>query len=146
MTLLFRATCEIAAADAKLALVQKLLRSPQSQFACLYEAAKPTQEAAKTNAPYHSGKLAGNIRSVEIGPGMLAVRTDLPYSWMRERGGTIVPKRASLLHWFDYGGGEHFASSVTQTGTHYMQRAYEETRLAIPVIYLRTLLAQIEAL
>jgi len=132
--------------DAKLAAIQALLSEPATFMKALEPAVAPTLAAERANAPFHDGGLVGNIRTESAGPMAIAVRTDLPYSWMRERGGDIRPVRAAMLHWFDYGGGEHFAMHVHQEGTHYAERAYEETRLGIPPLFRAALMGQIGAL
>jgi len=146
--LLFSAKVLVAPVEAKLAKLQALLADPGTHQRALVPAVEPTLAAAKANAPVHEGGLAESIHTEIVGGGLaaVAVRTSLPYSWMRERGGEIVPVNAAMLHWFDYGGGEHFWMHVHQEGTSYMERAYEETRLSIPPLYLKGLLAQIEGL
>jgi hypothetical protein len=48
-----------------------------------------------------------------------------PHVYMREFGGTIVPKRAKYLVFPGRNGGLVFAKSVTQTGVHYFSRSVE---------------------
>ena len=52
----------------------------------------------------------------------------MPYPFMREYGGTIVPKRAKYLVFPGRNGGLVFARSVTQTGTRYMNRSFDIVR------------------
>lgn len=135
--------------DARLAEIEVMLNSPKVLLSNLMTALEPTLAVAQENAPFHEGTLRENIRIEPVGEQSAAVRTDLPYSWMRERGtegldgGVLRPKNASLLHWFDYGGGEWFATEVKQEGTHYMERSYEESRLGIPLFFLANLMAEI---
>jgi len=126
-----------------LARIEAKMRDPATALRALVPATEPTLFAAQENAPVHEGFLTANIRQEIVGPSAIAIRTDLPYSWMRERGGTIKPVRAQALHWFDYEGGKHFSQHVEQTGDFYMERAYEATRASIPPLFLANYMAEL---
>ena len=146
MPCIFSFECNASFVNERLALVEALLKDPDVQGRALYPSVLPTRDLARQNAPYHAGRLAANIGLVlrtGTRSSTARIRTNLPYSWMRERGGEIVPVHAKMLHWIDYGGGEHFAYHVHQEGTHYMERAYEETRPIVPPLYLVNLLHEL---
>jgi hypothetical protein len=67
---------------------------------------------------------ADGIYEAEVGPTVI-------YGRQRELGGTIFAKSAGALHFFRYGD-EIFTRSVTQVGSHYMLRAWDQVT---PQIY-----------
>jgi len=93
-------------------------------------------KTAKGFAPKQTGALAAAIRVLEptsIGAtitGSYGVQktSALPYPFMREYGGTIVPVRAKYLVFRGRDGGLVFAKSVTQKGTRYMNRSFDIVR------------------
>lgn len=99
---------------------------------------------AKENAPVDKGDLKNDIR-VLSGPTADggSYGTDLVYAWMREEGGTIVPRNAKALAIPIPGATRNgrplvvFAKSVTQTGTKYMQRSAESLESRLRPIYER---------
>lgn len=84
------------------------------------------QGYARDNAPRKSDALADSIVIID-GPNASggAYGSDLIYAWMREEGGTIVPKKGQFLV-FEIGGRLVFARSVTQEGSHYMQDSADQ--------------------
>ena len=48
------------------------------------------------------------------------------YARIQEFGGTIYPRRASMLHWKDENGEDHFAKSVTIPARPYLRPAAED--------------------
>jgi hypothetical protein len=72
------------------------------------------------------GFLQGKVTMMDPAEGQL------PYAWMREEGGTIVPRpenRLGLLVWEDLETGEKvFAKRVVQEGSHYMRGSAEAKR------------------
>lgn len=55
----------------------------------------------------------------EVGPHKI-------YARIQEVGGTIYPRRASMLHWKDENGEDHFAKSVTIPARPYLRPAAED--------------------
>lgn len=92
-------------------------------------------EYAAENAPVDNGDLRASIHVLE-GPDADggAYGTDLVYAWQREEGGTIVPRNAKTLA-FMVGGQLVFAKSVTQTGSHYMQKSMESLEPELVTFY-----------
>ena len=80
---------------------------------------------AQEYAPKDTGALAGSIAIID-GPHATggSYGTSMEYAWMREEGGTIVPRNRQFLR-FEIGGRIVFARKVTQSGSHYMQRSME---------------------
>ena len=142
-----RITCNAAVVQQRITTIGYLLENPYSHLRALRPAVEKTALHARVNAPWRTGDLARNIRVVTAAtaPVTVVVRTDLPYSWMRERGGDIPARRAKYLRWVNYSGQLRFAKQVTQTGTHYMKRAHEETWRTIPPAFLRNLLYHVWA-
>lgn len=93
-------------------------------------------QTARGFAPHKSGSLAAAIKvlqPVSVGAvitGSYGVRKteDMPYPFMREYGGTIVPKKGQFLKFPGRNGGWIFVRSVTQTGTRYMNRSFDIVR------------------
>lgn len=102
--------------------------------------------AAQVNVPVGSGPNAGALqrsmdRFISDDRGELGIISgkvtmmnrqegQKPYAWMREKGGTIVPRpenRLQRLVWTDEGGNLIFARQVTQDGAHYMEGALLQT-------------------
>lgn len=81
---------------------------------------------AKEYAPVDGGNLSNAIHLQETAsPGSLTASwgvNEVEYAYMREFGGTIVPRNGKYLV-FEIGGQLIFAKSVTQTGTRYMNRS-----------------------
>lgn len=134
-----------APVEVELSRIESLLKNDEVHLRALVSGVEPMVAACREEAPFHEGALKDNIRPVIVGARSVAIRTDLPYSWMRERGGIIRVKNAPRLHWFDYSGGEHFAIQVTQTGDYYMERGYEATRGVVPGFYMANLMAELGA-
>ena len=88
---------------------------------------------AQDNAPVKISTLRGSVHIIDAAsPSGGSYGTDLEYAWMREEGGTIVPRNASVLR-FEIGGQVIYAKRVTQTGTKYMQRSADQLEpLMIP--------------
>lgn len=88
---------------------------------------------AQDNAPVKIGTLRGSVHIIDAAsPSGGSYGTDLEYAWMREEGGTIVPRNARFLA-FEWQGKLVFARKVTQTGTKYMQRSADQLEpLMIP--------------
>lgn len=101
--------------------------------------------AAQANVPVGGGGNAGALqRSMEryvfdIRDGQISGKVTMmnrageqkPYAWMREKGGTIVPRpenRIQRLVWTDDAGNVIFARQVTQQGNHYMEGALVLTK------------------
>ena len=81
---------------------------------------------AQDNAPVKISTLRGSVHIIDAAsPSGGSYGTDLEYAWMREEGGTIVPRNARFLA-FEWQGKLVFARKVTQTGTKYMQRSADQ--------------------
>lgn len=81
---------------------------------------------AKEEAPVDNSDLKNSIRMLD-GPNSEggSYGTDLIYAWQREEGGTITARNAEALV-FMYNGHLVIVKSVTQEGSHYMQRSMEK--------------------
>lgn len=90
---------------------------------------------AQDDAPMKIGTLRGSVHIIDAAsPSGGSYGTDLEYAWMREEGGTIVPRNASVLR-FEIGGQVIYAKRVTQTGTKYMQRSAEQLEPLVEPAY-----------
>ena len=78
---------------------------------------------AQEYAPVRDGDLRASIHITD-GPHASggAYGTSIEYAYMREYGGTIVPRNARMLA-FEVDGRLVFAHKVTQSGSHYMERS-----------------------
>ena len=87
---------------------------------------KPGTPGNTTNAP---GDLAASVmvEGPVGGDGVYESRVGptLVYSWQREAGGDIFPKRVAALHFFRFGE-EIFTKHVWQEGSLYRERSYAE--------------------
>lgn len=90
---------------------------------------------AQEETPRDSGDLAGSIRILD-GPGAEggSYGSSLVYAWQREKGGTIYPRNGKYLV-FEIDGQLIFARSVTQTGSHYMEKSRQRLEPRIEPIY-----------
>lgn len=90
---------------------------------------------AQEEVPRDSGNLAGSIRVLD-GPNAEggAYGSDLVYAWQREEGGTIYPRNGKFLV-FEVDGELVFARSVTQTGSHYMQKSKDRLEPRVEPVY-----------
>lgn len=89
---------------------------------------------AQANAPVDQGFLRGSIGVIEppsVSGGSFG--TSVIYAWMREKGGTITGN--PWLVFRGKNGGWVRVRSVTQTGTHYMERAANELRPRAEAVY-----------
>lgn len=101
-------------------------------------------EEVQTNVPVATGALMedANMKIVDFTPGegivggvsMMKDGVQKPYAWMREKGGTIVPKPENPTGslWF-MGDEGHLVrvKSVTQSGSFYMENSLENKKDAI---------------
>lgn len=102
-------------------------------------------EEVQANIPVDTGALQddANWKLLDYRPGesvsggvtMMKDGKQKPYAWMREKGGTIVPRASNptgRLVWFSKDLG-HFVAvkSVVQRGSFYMERSLENRRDAI---------------
>lgn len=117
-----------AMAQAPDTLAQEMRTSSQ---VALHEGVGYAQEAA----PRDSGNLAGSIRVLD-GPSDKggAYGSSLVYAWQREEGGTIYPRNGKYLV-FEIDGQLVFARSVTQTGSHYMEKSRQRLEGRMTPIY-----------
>ena len=90
---------------------------------------------AQEYAPVQDGTLRGSIHILD-GPSATggSYGTSLEYAWMREEGGTIVPRNARFLV-FEWQGRLVFAKKVTQSGSHYMQKSVDALRAKVLPAY-----------
>ena len=98
------------------------------------------ERRSKQTAPVLTGTLRRSIHVnsiTQLGPGRWQSTTgpSVIYARFREKGGTIRPKNKPMLAWPGAGGTYIFAKSVTQKGSHYMQRAFDESIPAVRDIY-----------
>lgn len=88
---------------------------------------------AQEAAPVQDGTLRGSIAIID-GPSAAggSYGTSLEYAWQREEGGTILPRNGKYLV-FEIDGETIFATSVTQEGSHYVQKSVDALEpLVIP--------------
>ncbi len=101
---------------------------------------------AQDNAPIDIGTLRGSIRIIDAAsPSGGSYGTDLEYAWMREEGGTIVPRNARFLV-FEWQGHLVSAKRVTQTGTKYMQRSADQLEPLVEPAYGKAVERTLETL
>ena len=101
------------------------------------------ERRAKQNAPVLTGTLRRSIHVdsvISLGPGKWQSLTGptMIYARIRELGGTIRPRNKPSLSWIGPNGQRIVLApgqSVTQTGTHYMMRAFTESVTAVGEIY-----------
>ncbi len=102
----------------------------QALAAAVMSGAQLIQNAAKDKAPYRTGTLKRSIHAeIEESGATRAtaiIGTDVVYAAQVEFGGTILPKKAKLLHWVK-DGQHYFAKSVTQVARPYLRPAFDET-------------------
>ena len=81
---------------------------------------------AQENAPVQDGALQGSIAIID-GPSAAggSYGTSMEYAWQREEGGTIYPRNGKYLV-FEIDGETIFATSVTQSGSHYMSKSVDQ--------------------
>jgi len=96
---------------------------------------------ARSNINSQSGKLAGGIRilqPVSVGAvitGSYGVRkSEVIYAFQREKGGTIKPKRGKYLVFPGRNGGLVFVRSVTQEGSHYMEKSSQAIQPRLRIV------------
>ena len=91
----------------------------------------PIQNAAKEKAPKETRTLARSIHMEAVDePGKLAaikLGTNEIYAAIHEFGGIILPKNATMLHFF-IGSEEIFAKSVHMPARPYMRPAFDEQK------------------
>lgn len=89
---------------------------------------------AQANAPRDTGFLAGSIGIIEPpSPSGGSFGTSVIYAWMREKGGTITGNPFLVFQTRD--GRWVKVRSVTQTGTHYMERTANQLKARADAVY-----------
>lgn len=90
---------------------------------CARVAAREFRAALDVTVPVESGDLRGSMHTMSVSGGgpvaVAVVGSDLIYARFRNDGGTIRVKRAKVLT----DGARFFGKQVTQSGSHYMERA-----------------------
>jgi len=108
-------------------------------FQAMQDALGILLEEVQVNVPRDTGDLESdaNAKMIDFSPGkqvvggvsMMKDGVQRPYAWMREKGGTIVPRpenKKQLLFWIDKGDGTlKVAKFVIQNGSFYMERSLE---------------------
>lgn len=128
------------------AIEGKMDSSPQAVLAFMEVALEILYQAAQVNCPVGTGGNAGALAAsmeryvYDLRPGFqIAGKVTMmnrsgqqkPYAWMREKGGTIIPRPENKLQrlvWVNENGDMIFARQVTQQGSHYMEGALIQTK------------------
>lgn len=91
---------------------------------------------AQEYVPRDSGNLAGSIVIMD-GPSAAggAYGSSMVYAWQREKGGTIHARNKPYLHFQLPDGRWVKVKSVTQSGSHYMQKSMERLEPRVDPVY-----------